>query len=44
MPVWAAIDLANVRTGFLESVDLARIPPAAALVIRAELSARRNER
>lgn len=43
MPVWTAIDLGNCRTEFLRSIDLARIPSPAARVIRAELSARRNE-
>ena len=43
MPTWTAVDLANVRTGFLRSVDLARIPVAAASAIRQELAARRRE-
>jgi len=42
-PAWSAVDLANVRTDFLRSIDLARIPVPAAHVIRQELSARRNE-
>jgi len=44
MHTWTAIDLSNVRTGFLQSIDLLRIPAAAALAIRQELAARRLER
>ena len=40
MPVWSAINLANVRTEFLKSIELKHIPPAAARAIRDELAAR----
>ena len=42
-PTWSAVDLVNVRTDFLRSVDLTRIPVPAAYAIRQELAARRNE-
>lgn len=41
---WTALDLANVRTDFLRSIDLARIPADARIVIMQELAARRRER
>jgi hypothetical protein len=42
-PVWTAVDLADVRTDVLKSLDLARGPAAAAAAVRAELEARRAE-
>jgi hypothetical protein len=42
--VWTALDLTNVRTDVLKSLDLTRGPLAAARVVRAELATRQNER
>ena len=44
MPAWTAIDLSDVRTETLQSIDLRHGPPAAVLAVRQELAARRNER
>ena len=41
--VWSALDLTNVRTDVLKSLDLARGPAAAVAAVRAELDARRAE-
>jgi hypothetical protein len=43
MPVWTALDLTNVRTDVLRSLDLTRGPAAAAHAVRTELAARRAE-
>jgi len=43
MPVWTALNLADVRTDVLTSLDLARGPAAAAHAVRTELAARRAE-
>lgn len=42
MPTWTAVDLANVRTEFLASIDRTRIPAPAARAITQELQARRT--
>ena len=44
MTVWTAVNLADVRTDVLQSIDLRNGPAAAALAVRQELAARRNER
>jgi hypothetical protein len=44
MPVWTAIDLTDVRTDVLRSINLKNGPPAARDAVRAELAARRGER
>lgn len=44
VPVWSAMDLGNVGTEFLRSLNLRDCPPATARAIRAELAVRRDER
>lgn len=42
MPTWTAVNLANVRTEFLASIDRERIPAPAARAIAQELDSRRR--
>jgi hypothetical protein len=41
--VWSALDLTNVRTDVLRSLDLSHGPAAAVQAVRTELAARRAE-
>jgi hypothetical protein len=42
-PVWTAIDLRDIRTSVLASLDLRHAPAPAVSAVRAELAARRSE-